>query len=253
MGDNYGGDQAGKWRTFVAQKAGKVLEDIQFEEQGSDSFSTKRLRPTLINLACSHGDSSCIAKAKAEFTKWLADPDNHLVDVNVRQQIYKFGMKNAGENEWNAVHAIYKKTTIPQERKKLRYAMATPNTPWTLKRYIDYAKNEDQGFKSQDYFGIMESIADNPVGLPIVWEYLKSHWEELVARFTINDRYFGRMVMRIVSHFNTEFALQDVEAFFAKYPNAGAGKRARSEGLANIRNNIAWRKDHEDSLNTWLS
>jgi len=251
--NNYGGEKVGKWRSFVAEKAGKALEAIQFQEQGSDSYSTKRLRPYLIDLACIHGDSKCLAQSKDEFTQWLDKPDNVSVNVNVRQQIYEFGMKNAGEKEWNDVHAIYKKTTIPQERNKLRYAMAAPNTPWILKRYIDYAKNEDQGFKSQDYFSIMETIADNPVGLPVVWEYLKSHWEDLVKRFTINDRYFGRMVMRIISNFNTEFHLKDVEAFFARYPEAGAGKRARAEGLANIRNNIAWREEHEKSLDSWLA
>lgn len=252
--DNYEGPQAGKWRKFVAEKAAKVLEDIGFEVRADDKFPTKRLRPTLISLACRHGDSKCLENTKAKFDAWLADPSDvaNAVDVNVRAQIYRYGMIDAGDDKWTKVHEIYKKTTIPQEKKKLRYAMAMPRTPWILNRFIDYAKNENEGFKSQDYFGIMELISDNDVGLPIVWDYIKSHWVDIVARFTINDRYLGRMIKRIISHFNTDFQLKDVEAFFAAYPEAGAGARARQQGLTNIRDNIAWRARFEDELTKWL-
>ena len=46
--------------------------------------------------------------------------------------------------------------------------------------------------------------------------------------------------------------IQDVTRFFEEYPDAGAGKRARKEGLTNIKDNIAWKKANEDSLSKWL-
>jgi len=250
--DNYGGPEQAKWRTFVSKKAGKVLQDISLTEDSNDSFSTKTLRPTIISLACRHGNSDCLAQSLTMFNEWLKNTTANPINVNVRAQIYKYGMSQSGEKEWNAVHALYKKTTVPQEQKKLRLAMSMPKSPWILRRYIDYAKDKSEGFKGQDYFTIMEYIANNPVGLPVAWEYIKSHWEELVARFKISDRYFGRMIKRVISHFNTEFQLQDVEAFFKAYPEAGAGERARAEGLTNIRDNIAWRNKFENSLTNWL-
>jgi len=250
--DNYEGEFAGKWRKIIAEKAGTVLTKIGFKGKPSDSFTVKRLRPILISLACRHGNAKCLKNAKTAFDAWLQDQNTNAVDVNVRQQIYQYGMKSAGETEWNKVHEIYKKTNVPQESKKLRAAMSMPMSPWLLRRYIDYAKDEKEGFKGQDYFTIMEYIANNPVGLPEVWNYIKSHWTELVDRFGISDRYFGRMVGRIISHFNTDFQLQDVNRFFEEYPDAGAGKRARKEGLTNIKDNIAWKKANEDSLTKWL-
>jgi len=248
--NNYEGPQIQKWRVFVAKKAAKALETIGFEVDPKDSFSTRNLRPYLISLACKHGDRKCLLDAKNAFDEW--QKNGIAVDVDVRSQIYRYGMIDAGDEQWTKVHDVYKATTVPQEKKKLRYAMAMPKTPWILKRYIEYARNEDQGFKSQDYFGIMELIADNPVGLPIAWDYIKSHWEEIVKRFTINDRYLGRMINRIISHFNTKFQLKDVEAFFKAYPDAGAGARAREQGLTNIKDNMAWRDKFEASLTTWL-
>lgn len=251
--DTYSGSKIGTWQKFVSDKAGKILDDINFEERyNNDTFPMKRLRPTLISLACRHGNVKCLVNSKDLFRKWLEDQDANPIDVNIRQEVYQYGMRDADETSWNKVHDIYKKTVIPQEKKKLRYAMAMPRSPWILKRYIEYAKDEEHGFKSQDYFSIMESIANNPVGLPVAWEYIKSKWEQLVDRFTINDRYFGRMINRIISNFNTKFQLKDVEAFFTQYPEAGAGERARREGLTNIKNNIAWKNKNGASLTKWL-
>ena len=66
------------------------------------------------------------------------------------------------------------------------------------------------------------------LGSPIVWDYLRSHWLDLVDRFSLNDRYLGRMPKFIGADFSTEFRLQQMKDFFAKYPEAGAGNQLTS-------------------------
>ena len=56
-----------------------------------------------------------------------------------------------------------------------------------------------------------------------MWDYFRSHWPDLGDRFSLNDRYLGRMPKFISTDFNTEFQLQQMRDFFAKYPEAGAG------------------------------
>jgi glutamyl aminopeptidase len=46
----------------------------------------------------------------------------------------------------------------------------------------------------------------------------------LVNRFTLNDRYLGRVPKSISSGFSTKLELEELKSFFAKYPEAGAGK-----------------------------
>ena len=48
-------------------------------------------------------------------------------------------------------------------------------------RYIDYAKNETN-VRSQDYFTVLTYIARNPVGRPLVWNWLQDNWQYLVNR-----------------------------------------------------------------------
>ena len=50
------------------------------------------------------------------------------------------------------------------------------------------AKNETI-VRGQDYLTCLRYIAQNPIGLPIVWEFLRDEWPYLVERFSLNDRY----------------------------------------------------------------
>lgn len=43
-----------------------------------------------------------------------------------------------------------------------------------------------------------------------------------------------------------------VESFFAKYPDAGAGARGRMQVLETIRGNIAWMKNYQQTISKWL-
>ena len=61
-------------------------------------------------------------------------------------------------------------------------------------------------------------------GNSIVWKYIREEWPYLVERFSLNDRYLGRIPKTIASGFSTKLELEELKAFFAKYPDAGAGK-----------------------------
>ena len=46
--------------------------------------------------------------------------------------------------------------------------------------------------------------------------------------------------------------LFQVEAFFALYPDAGAGESARAEAISSIKSNIAWMDRNLEAIITWL-
>lgn len=43
-----------------------------------------------------------------------------------------------------------------------------------------------------------------------------------------------------------------MQAFFAKYPDAGAGARAREQAIETVQNNIKWLKVNKPDLENWL-
>ena len=43
-----------------------------------------------------------------------------------------------------------------------------------------------------------------------------------------------------------------MKEFFAKYPDAGAGARAREQSLETVMKNISWLKNNKPDLEEWL-
>lgn len=107
--------------------------------------------------------------------------------------------------------------------------------------------------RGQDYFSCLQYIAQNRIGQPLVWDYVRENWPRLVERFGINERYLGRMIPSITSRFASQTKLDEMEAFFAKYPEAGAGTAARKEALENVKNNKKWLDQNLNSVAEWLS
>lgn len=44
-----------------------------------------------------------------------------------------------------------------------------------------------------------------------------------------------------------------MQTFFAKYPDAGAGKANRAKALETIKNNIRWLSNYKGTVETWIS
>lgn len=117
--------------------------------------------------------------------------------------------------------------------------------------YINLAWNESY-VRGQDYFTCLQYIAQNRVGQPLVWDYVRENWPRLVNRFGINERYLGRMIPSITYRFSTQTKLDEMEAFFAKHAEAGAGTAARKEALENVKNNIKWVEQNLKPVGEWL-
>lgn len=106
--------------------------------------------------------------------------------------------------------------------------------------------------RQQDYFTCLANIAANRVGEPLVWDYVRENWPNMVKRFGLNERYLGSMIPSITRRFATETKLQEMKQFFEKYPEAGAGATARKSALENVQNNMQWLKNNEAKVGAWL-
>lgn len=239
------------FRNFILEKARPVLAQIGWEDMGdTENHLRKLMRVNLISLACGMGDQDCLNNATDRFRKWLDKGES--VTPNIRSIVYKYGMMSGGTPEdWDKMWNKYKVETIPQEQIKLLYGMANTKTMWLLVRYLEYAKQEDM-VRSQDFFTVVQYISQNSVGNKLAWDWIRSNWDYLVNRFTTYSRSLGRLVPNVISDFNSEFELQQVQDFFNKYPDAGAGARGRQNALEDIKANIQWKKNNEKKITDWL-
>ncbi|XP_059611048.1 uncharacterized protein LOC132257980 [Phlebotomus argentipes] len=235
---------------YCQQLLARVYESIGWTVNEDDHLKN-RLRGLILQFACAMGHKECLSIAGDEFKKWLQDPSNRP-HPDLRSIIYSYGMQSVGDKEkWDQVWKIYLAETDAQEKTKLMSALTSVKDHSLLNRLITLCWDE-KNVRGQDYFSTMSSIASNSIGRNLVWDYVREHWEDYVKRFGLNERYLGRMIPAITKNFNSNVKLEEMKAFFTKYPEAGAGTAARKEALENVSGNIKWLQNNKDVVTEWF-
>ncbi|XP_057260520.1 glutamyl aminopeptidase [Pezoporus wallicus] len=223
-----------------------VVDQLHWNDVGG--HLERLLRTSVLDFACSMGDTESLNNASQLFDQWL---QGQIIPANLRLLVYRYGMQNSGnETSWNYMFEKYQETTLAQEKEKLLYGLASVKNITLLDRYLKYIYNTSL-IKSQDAFTVLRYISYNTYGKTMTWDWIRLNWEYLVDRFTINDRYLGRIVT-ITQTFHTELQLWQMENFFEKYPNAGAGESPRSQSIEQVKNNIEWLKVNKEEIQMWL-
>ncbi|XP_038611156.1 glutamyl aminopeptidase [Tachyglossus aculeatus] len=231
---------------YFKEQVKPTADSLGWEDQGS--HLNKLLRASVLGLACKMGDEEALQNASSLFEKWLTGTSQ---PVNLRLLVYRYGMQNSGdEKSWNYMLEKYKQTTLAQEKEKLLYGLASVKNVTLLSRYLDYLTNSSI-IKTQDVFTVIRYISYNTYGKVMAWDWVRLNWDYLVKRYTLNDRNLGRIIT-IAEPFNTETQLWQMESFFKKYPEAGAGESPRKQTLETVRNNIEWLKQNRDDIDAWL-
>ena len=121
-----------------------------------------------------------------------------------------------------------------------------------VSRYIGLAMDENY-IRSQDALTCLSSIASNPDGNHLVWDWVRENWTLLVERYTLNDRYLGQLLPAVTKSFSTNVKLREVQDFFKKYPEAGAGAIYRAQSIETIETNIKWLENNNEKIENWLN
>uniref|UniRef100_A0A8D1QZU2 Aminopeptidase n=1 Tax=Sus scrofa TaxID=9823 RepID=A0A8D1QZU2_PIG len=224
-----------------------IADSLGWNDNGD--HLTKLLRASVLGFACKMGDSNALNNASHLFEQWLTGTVS--LPVNLRLLVYRYGMQNSGnETSWNYTLKQYQETSLAQEKEKLLYGLASVKNVALLSRYLDLLKDPNV-IKSQDVFTVIRYISYNSYGKTMAWNWIQLNWEYLVNRYTLNDRNLGRIVT-IAEPFNTELQLWQMESFFKRYPEAGAGEKPREQVLETVKNNIEWLKQNRDTIRDWF-
>ncbi|XP_077505245.1 uncharacterized protein LOC144115007 [Amblyomma americanum] len=236
-------------QTYIRKLVDPIYKTLGWED--GDKHMNNMLRRVILDLACRNLHQECLKEAKRRLSAWVDGGQD--VPRNIRGVVYRYGIyQSSGDHEWQFMWEKYLKEVSAQERINLLYGLAHVRSPPLIHRYLAYAMNESY-VRRQDFFSVLSFLAGNPVGRDIVWKFVRYKWDRLVHRFSLNDRNFGNVVKTICDYFTKQFDYNEMQAFFHKNPNAGAGRRAREQALENVRNNIAWIKHHEPSVARWLT
>ncbi|XP_058049114.1 glutamyl aminopeptidase [Ahaetulla prasina] len=236
-----------KFQKYFGSLVKPIASELKWETD--DDHIKSLLRTTVLEFACNMDDPEALANASSKFKTWM---NGTSLDVNIRLLVYRFGMQHSGDEQaWNYMFQKYTTSTLAQEKEKLLYGLASVKNITLLNRFLNCIKNTTL-IRSQDVFTVLRYISFNSYGKTMAWDWVRLNWEYLVKRYTLNDRNLGRLISRISGTFNTELQLWQMENFFERYPDAGAGEASRKQALETTKSNIEWLKQYRDDIATWL-
>ena len=107
-----------------------------------------------------------------------------VIEPDLREIVYSYGMKSVGDQElWRWMLEKYMTESNAQEKLKLLRGLTAISEPWILSYLLQLAK-DDTIIRSQDYFTLLIYLSWNRVGVPVVWDFVRTEWPYLVDRFT---------------------------------------------------------------------
>uniref|UniRef100_A0A3Q1IP30 Aminopeptidase n=1 Tax=Anabas testudineus TaxID=64144 RepID=A0A3Q1IP30_ANATE len=228
-----------KFQKLFQNHVKAISTQLGWKDEGTQT--ERLLRETVLSIACQMEDKEALNEASRIFDQWIEGT------VNLRLLVYRYGMKNSGnETKWNNMLQKYKNTTLAQEKDKLLYGLAS-NVFLLSSRLLETTK-DDTVVRSQDLFTVVRYVSYNPVGQSMAWDWTTLNWDYLVKRYTINDRSLGRLLSQITTTYNTELQLWKMEHFFSLTPDAGAGEMPRQQALETVKNNIEWIRRNENEI-----
>ncbi|XP_057714581.1 glutamyl aminopeptidase [Corythoichthys intestinalis] len=238
-----------KFQKLFRSHVKKISSELGWDDVGTQT--NRLLREIVHSIACQMGNQDALNNASDLFNQWI-DGTLRDIPVNLRLLVYRYGMKNAGnEAKWTIMFERYKNTGLAQEKDKLLYGLASVQDIKLLWRLLEASKDESV-VRSQDLFTLVRYVSYNPMGQSMAWDWTTLNWEYLVKRYTINDRSLGRLLKSLSVNYNTEQQLWKMEHFFSLTPDAGAGVIPRQQALETVKNNIKWIQANENEIQMWL-
>uniref|UniRef100_A0A0P4WBK7 Aminopeptidase n=1 Tax=Scylla olivacea TaxID=85551 RepID=A0A0P4WBK7_SCYOL len=237
------------FKDYVSSLVEPLYSSLGWDDEGD--HLRRLLRTDVVTLACISGSDACLEAAARKIESWILDATSPL-PLDARRQSYRWGVVKEGDREmWEVMWQRALGETSATETDNLYYGMANFQDTSILQSYIELSMKEEN-VRSQNFLTILEYISTNPVGNSLVWDWVRSNWEWLVERYTINDRYLGQLIPRICRYFATGQKLTEMEEFFSQYPEAGAGERYRQQAIETVKYNIRWVNDNAATILAWL-
>ncbi|XP_027016691.1 alanyl (membrane) aminopeptidase b, tandem duplicate 1 [Tachysurus fulvidraco] len=206
-----------------------------------------------LRVACSTGVVNCTTLVKTWFEKWMSNPSYNPIHPNLRSTVYCQAIAAGGATEWDFAWSMFKNATIATEADKLRAAMACSSTPEILKKYLTYTLDPTK-IRKQDATSTIIYVANNVVGQPLAWDFIRANWEYIYREYGGGSFSFANLINGVTKRFSTESDLNQLEQFKKdnEHIGFGSGSMAIEQSIERTKANIKWLNQNRDVVKVWL-
>jgi puromycin-sensitive aminopeptidase len=235
-----------KLQAFMRELIGPSVAKLGWERQAGDSDLTAQLRGTLIATLGTTGEDAAI-QARARELHAAFVQDRSAVDRDVVPAVIAITSHTGGAAEYDLFWSRYKAAgASPQEEQRYLFSLANFEDRGLVQRTLDLAMTPE--IRTQNAPFLIGSLMGNLAGGELAWEFIKAHWDEMVARFPDNTHV--RMLAGITA-LSTPRLVPDIEAFFS-VPRVRQGQKTLDQHLERLRINLAFREREASKLASYF-
>ena len=226
-------------RTYTAQFLGTIFDRLGWDSQKNEKHTNALLRSFVITALGKLGDKEILNEARKRFNKFLKNKNSLAADL--QEPVFVLVAWQGNEKTYNKLLALYKKSTLQEE--KIRFLMAMCNFKQKNLLLKTLALSLTPEVRSQNIRVPIMGVSANIYGSDILWPWLKNNWKKLVRRFGVGNPLANRIVASIGSVIDDKQE-KDVRKFFKRMPLPGTERvieqtlervRIRSKFLRSIR------------------
>lgn len=188
-----------------------IYREVGFEDHRDSPLLTVYKRISVLKAVCHLGNKDCVNHCLRKYYEWMHQPNpdinnpcvlkiacdlffpfpnrqtfatifqNSFISIspNLKSTVYCTAIKYGDETEWDFAWERFQKATVASEKEILLSAMGCSRVPWILARYLENAMSDEYGIRKQDAFRVFISVADNVIGQPIAFDYMRNNWAKM--------------------------------------------------------------------------
>jgi puromycin-sensitive aminopeptidase len=234
-----------KLQAFVRDLLGPSVAKLGWSRAAGESDLTAQLRGTLIAALGTTGEDAAIqAKARELHAAYVQDRTS--VDRDVVPAVMAITAHTGDAETYELFWQRYKTAATPQEEQRYLFNLASFQDRGLLQRTLDATMTSE--IRTQNAPFLIGSLMTNLDGGDLAWSFVKSRWDEMVARFPDNTHV--RMLAGITA-LSTPALAAEIEEFFT-VPRVKQGQKTLDQHLERLRINLAFRQREAGKLASYF-
>lgn len=172
-----------------------------------------------------------------------------IIPADLRQACYRAVLQKADKETYEDMLNLYRSTDLHEEKDRISRALGSIQDVKLLKQVLDFAVSEE--VRTQDSVFVIASVAINPIGRELSWNFFKDNCKILMERYC-----GGFLLTRLIKHLTENFASEEkaveIENFFKENCFPGA-ERTILQSIETIRLNASWLERDAGEIKEFLN
>lgn len=223
-----------------------VAEKLGWTVKPDENHLDTLLRPLVLSRLVSFRCAETVAEAKNKFYDHAQG--KNILPADLRSTCYKAVLQNGDLEIFNEMLRLYRATDLHEEKDRISRALGCIGNVEILRKVIDFAMSNE--VRAQDAVFVIVSVAMNPKGRDMTWDYFKENWKVLLDRYE-GGFLLSRLIKYLTENFSTEERALEIEQFFKDHAFPGT-ERTVSQSIETIRLNVDWLKRDLEGISAYL-